>query len=210
MPSLTEFETLSDEEMQHLEKRLGRIHARQRLGIEVESGQRVFGGGLTFFHPENWISSHTVLRHIIRVSGFYGRGRRNACNIQIKHNHIPLAKLDRAFEDFTLLHLSDLHVDMYPAATDALIDKLTKVKYDLCVLTGDYRARTFGTIRTTLEGMRRIAEHLTGPIYGVLGNHDSVRMVPALESYGMHMLLNDSVTISRDAGRFHLAGIDHP
>lgn len=203
-----EFETLSDEVMQHLEQRLGRVHARLRLGIELESGHRVFGGGLNFFHPENWVASHAVIRNIIRLSGFYGRGQRNACNIQIKHNHISLANLDPAFEDFTILHLTDLHVDMYPAATEALIDKLKTVKYDLCVMTGDYRARTFGAIQSTLEGMQRVVEHLPGPVYGVLGNHDSVRMVPALESYGIRMLLNDAVTISRETARFHLAGID--
>jgi hypothetical protein len=33
---------------------LGRVHARQRLGIETDHEARVFGGGLNFFHIENW------------------------------------------------------------------------------------------------------------------------------------------------------------
>ena len=40
-----------------LERRLGRLHARQRLGIEREHEGRVFGRGLNLFHVENWYSA---------------------------------------------------------------------------------------------------------------------------------------------------------
>ena len=42
----------------------------------------------------------------------------------------------------------------------------------------------------------------------MLGNHDSIRMVPAMEEMGIRMLLNESDTITRGAERIHLAGID--
>ena len=44
--------------------------------------------------------------------------------------------------------------------------------------------------------------------YGVLGNHDSIRMVPELEDMGIRMLLNESVSIRRGAAQIHLVGID--
>jgi len=50
--------------------------------------------------------------------------------------------------------------------------------------------------------------HLAGPVYGVLGNHDSIRMVPALEAMGIRMLLNETEPLVRGAQRIHLAGID--
>ena len=50
--------------------------------------------------------------------------------------------------------------------------------------------------------------HLRGPIYGVLGNHDTIRMVPGLEAMGIRMLLNECETIARGDQRIHLAGID--
>ena len=40
-----------------LEQRLGRLHARQRLGIEREFEGKVFGRGLKLFHLENWYSA---------------------------------------------------------------------------------------------------------------------------------------------------------
>ena len=45
-----------------LENRLGRIHARQRLSIEISSEPKVFGGGINFFHPENWYSGYAFHR----------------------------------------------------------------------------------------------------------------------------------------------------
>ena len=64
--------------------------------------------------------------------------------------------------------------------------------YDIVVLTGDYRAATYGAYDTTLEGLGRLRPHLKGPVYGVLGNHDSIRMVPGMEAMGIRMLLNES------------------
>jgi hypothetical protein len=49
---------------------------------------------------------------------------------------------------------------------------------------------------------------LREPVYGILGNHDTIRMVPALEGLGIRMLINESDTLSRCDDRIHLAGID--
>ena len=59
---------------QKLEARLGRIHTRQRLGIEAAHGHRVLGQGLNFFHPENWYSTHALIRFAIQLVGMYARG----------------------------------------------------------------------------------------------------------------------------------------
>ena len=37
-----------------LEQRLGRLHAKQRLGIEKDHEAQIFGQGISFFHIENW------------------------------------------------------------------------------------------------------------------------------------------------------------
>ena len=43
---------------------------------------------------------------------------------------------------------------------------------------------------------------LNGAIYGVLGNHDTICLVPGLEEMGIKVLLNESETIER-GGRAH-------
>ena len=42
----------------------------------------------------------------------------------------------------------------------------------------------------------------------MLGNHDTVLMVPAMEAMGIRMLLNEAVVIDRGGQHLHLAGID--
>jgi hypothetical protein len=78
----------------------------------------------------------------------------------------------------------------------------------LCVLTGDYRGATFGPFDAVLEGLARARTHIKGPVYGVLGNHDSNRMVPELEEMGIRILLNECEPIPRGDEAIYLAGID--
>lgn len=199
---------MSDDIGDRLEKRLGRTHARQRLGIENENEQRVFGGGLNFFHIENWYSVHSLIRLVLQLSGLYWRGRRNAANINIQHNDVKISALPQAFHGYTILQISDMHVDRNEAAAHRLIELLHELDYDACVLTGDYRGKTYGPIEQTLEGMALVRAHLKDPIYGVLGNHDTIRMLPGLEDIGIRLLLNESVMIERQNSRIHFAGID--
>ncbi|MEN8177849.1 MAG: metallophosphoesterase [Pseudomonadota bacterium] len=194
--------------LSRLQSRLGQVHARQRIGIEEESVPRVFGKGFNFFHPENWYSSHALIRYLLKLSGLYWRGRRNTLNFRIRHNELVLQNLSSVFDGFTLLHLSDLHVDMFPESTQALIQQVAMLDYDICVLTGDYRAWTFGEIDKAMAGMRSLCAALKKPVYAVLGNHDSIRMVPELEDMGIRVLLNESILIERDGESIHLAGID--
>ena len=191
-----------------LEKRLGRLHAKLRLGIEADHEAQVFGQGINYFHPENLKLSHFAVRACLRLSGLYGRGQRNAAQIEIKQNHVRSPGIPKAFDGYTILQLSDLHVDMSQDAMKHLISILGNMDYDLCALTGDYRGETFGPYDATLAGMSRVCAEIKKPIYGVLGNHDTVRMLPGLEGMGIRMLLNECEMIERDHQRIYLAGID--
>jgi uncharacterized protein len=190
-----------------LERRLGHFHARQRLGIERDH-ESVFGHGINFFHIENWYSIHALFRIALKITGLYWRGQENSAQIQVRHNRIQLCNLPSSFDGFTILHISDLHADMNPRAMERLADVLPGLDYDICVLTGDYRGETYGPFDKALERLALIRSKLKGPVYGVLGNHDTIRMVPALEEMDIRMLLNESVTIKRNHQRIHLAGID--
>jgi predicted MPP superfamily phosphohydrolase len=76
------------------------------------------------------------------------------------------------------------------------------------VLTGDYRGRTYGDYQPSIQSVARVAAALRGEIYGVLGNHDSIAMVPDLEAMGLRMLMNESVAIRRGEAAIFLAGVD--
>jgi len=147
-----------------LERRLGRLHARQRLGIEADHEAQIFGQGLNFFHIENWYSIHSLIRAAFRLTGLYRRGLKNAADVQVR-------KTDLAF-------------------------------------TGDFRGATFGPFEAVIEGVARICALLKSPVYGVLGNHDTIQMVPALEDLGIRMLLNECVSLPRANEQIYLVGID--
>jgi len=127
-----------------LEERLGPLHARQRLGIETDHEAQIFGQGLLFFHIGNWYPVHSVIRNALKLTGLYWRGRRNTERILVKRNDVMFKELPPLFDGFTILHLSDMHVDMNGGAMRRLIELVGGMRYDLCVLTGDYRGKTSG------------------------------------------------------------------
>jgi len=191
-----------------LQHRLGRLHARQRLGIEADHEAQALGQGLNFFHVENWYSIHSMIRSVLWLAGLYGRGNRNAQDVQMRHNHARFARLPSAFDGFTILQISDMHADISEGAMRRVIELLACAEYDICVLTGDFRGKTFGPFSQAMAGVERVRAHLHGPVYGVLGNHDTIRMVPGLEAAGITMLLNECAEIERCGARIHLAGVD--
>lgn len=191
-----------------LEHRLGHLHVRQRLGLEHDYETHVFRRGTHFFHLENWYSVHAFIRAALWLVGLHGRGRRNARTIELRENVVAIAGLPAAFEGYSILQLSDLHLDISRDFTAVLVERVRALRYDLCVLTGDYRARTFGPYAAALEGMAALRPHLNGTVYGILGNHDTIRMVPGLEALGYRMLLNECVRLDRGGESIYLAGID--
>ena len=86
---------MTDAVLSKLEQRLGRLHARQRLGIETDHEAQVFGQGLNFFHIENWYSIHSVIRNTLRLMGLYSRGKENAGRVTIRHNDISSGAASR-------------------------------------------------------------------------------------------------------------------
>ncbi len=194
----------------YLSARVGRVHLSQRLGIETTHEAKVFGQGRNFFHIENLESLHPLIRGTLRAAMLLRRGQRNARRVTVARHEFALANLPPAFDGYTLLHVTDLHVDMGPGIPDALLEAIGGLDYDVCVMTGDYRAATFGPSAPALDAMERVIRAIRQPVYGVLGNHDSIRMVPALEAMGLKLLLNESVPLERGGARIYLAGVDDP
>jgi uncharacterized protein len=197
-----------DEARQRLESRIGRVHARLRLGIEREHEAQAFGQGLTFLHIENMPLMQAMIEVILRVTGTYSRGRANAGNVQLRRNEVRFPHLPEAFDGFTILHLSDLHADMSGPALTRVAELLGDLDYDLCVMTGDYRGRTYGDFQPCLESIARLYAALRGDVYAVLGNHDSIAMVPDMETLGIRVLLNECAVIERAPASLYLAGVD--
>jgi predicted MPP superfamily phosphohydrolase len=149
-----------------------------------------------------------MIEAILRATGAYWWGHANARKVRLRRNDVRIARLPKAFDGFTILHLSDLHADMSGAAMERVAELAHGLAYDLCVMTGDYRGRAHGDFKPCLEGVARVRQALRGDIYAVLGNHDPLAMVPDLEALGIRVLLNENVAIEHGADIMFMAGVD--
>jgi predicted MPP superfamily phosphohydrolase len=199
---------LTAEERAALEARLGHLHIQQRLGLEDDHEAQVFRRGTHFIHLENWYAAPELIHFVLSTLGLRQRGQRNALKIELREHEVPVARLPAAFDGYAILHLTDLHLDISAGFTDALVERVQSLRYDLCVLTGDYRAKTHGPCDNALAGLERLRPHLNAPVYAVLGNHDSIRMVPPMEEMGYRMLINECTRIVVGGDSIYLSGID--
>jgi predicted MPP superfamily phosphohydrolase len=199
---------VDSDELHRLETRLGRLHARQRLGVEKDHEAQVFGQGLNFFHIENSQLSALAIEYGLKVTGLYWRGCKNAERVAVRRNAVLSKELPDAFDGYTILHLSDLHCEMSQRAMRRVAELVGGLSYDLCVLTGDFRGPTFGPFDIALATIADLRSRLSGPVLAVLGNHDSARMVPGIEAMDIKVLVNESTAIARGGAAIHVAGVD--
>jgi hypothetical protein len=198
----------SSDVLDPLEQRFGRLFSRQRLGLEHDHELRAAWAARSAFRARRWYRTPVFVRRTLKLTGLYWWASRNAGRIEVRRHRVALPRLPAAFDKFTILQISDLHVDINPAAMRRLGELLPQLHYDLCVLTGDYRGKTYGPWAEAIAGMARIRAYMAKPVYAVLGNHDSLRMAPALEEMGIRVLVNEAEPLTRHGQRLYLAGID--
>lgn len=200
-----------DEELREwLAGRLDAAHVEARLSLEALGPQPALGTRLFLRPIEKWLFSEPKMRAALRLMGLYERGRRNALDIRVTPHRVSIPRLPQAFHGYRILQLSDLHLDMNDELPDALIRCVAALEYELAVLTGDYRYATYGSSERCVRALAQVRAALDAPVYAVLGNHDSLRIAPALEDLGMRVLLNESAVIERAGQHLYLAGVDDP
>lgn len=202
----TEF--FPEDELGNLAARLEAGHAERRLAMERRHHHQALTWHSRFFHLENWYSIHGLIRHCLRLTGLHRRGQENARKIRLREQTFLLDRLPEAFRGFRILHLTDLHLDMDLPTTEAIAAAIRGLDYDICVLTGDYRANTFGDSDRAMALLAELLREVNGPVYGILGNHDSIRMVPKMEQMGVRVLINEGLRLVRGEQSIGLAGID--
>jgi hypothetical protein len=125
---------------------------------------------------------------------------------------IPIKNLKPALEGFTIVQLSDIHLQPYtrPELVHKAVQMSNDLRPDLVVLTGDYVWRDQDAafeLAPILAGLN--ARH---GVYSVLGNHDHWLDVEATRrafaEAGLPMLVNQGVEIVEGNGSFYLAGMD--
>jgi predicted MPP superfamily phosphohydrolase len=162
-------------------------------------------------------------REFLKVSSLFAAGGLLAKFGQLELNdetntpvlervEIPIKSLKPALEGFTIVQLSDIHLQPFtkPDLVQKAVEMSNSLRPDLVVLTGDYVWREQDAIfelTPILSGLD--ARH---GVYSVLGNHDLWLDVEVTETAfaeaGLPMLVNKGVQITEGKGSFYLAGMD--
>jgi uncharacterized protein len=172
---------------------------------------------LTRFHrwlnPEDVFYYQVLMKTTFRLLGIYEKGMRNALQIHNREISLAFHDLPAAFDGYTILFLSDLHLDGLDGLTENLQELLQALPADLCLIGGDLRMETYGPHDEALARTARLIPHIAvrDGIYGVLGNHDCIEMIEPLRKAGLDILVNEAVAIGRgEKDRIWILGVDDP
>ncbi|HZP16736.1 MAG TPA: metallophosphoesterase [Terriglobales bacterium] len=136
---------------------------------------------------------------------------------------IPLARLPRSFDGFTIAQLSDFHYEEHFSVVPIrkAVELANQLAPDLIVLTGDFitvpllwHRRYASRAAQQAAPCAAILQELKSRAgsFAIMGNHDAMsdpyRITRALEDRGISVLRNRSVPLERGADRIWLAGID--
>ena len=121
----------------------------------------------------------------------------------------------KSIEDFTILHLSDLHLENNSVSPDKLFEEVSNQNIDLIALTGDYldRKRTIPKLIPYLRVFEKLNPRFG--TYAVFGNHDYLlrtknfkKLKNILEEHGCKTLQNENVSIIVNGNKVNIIGID--
>lgn len=192
--------------MNKIEEDKGRSLTRSPFQSETYP---VFSGDSS---SENMRAVGTAVENLLTCTGFRDRARRNCSDYRLERNDVYLSNLPAAFEGYTILHLSDLHADGLVDGGEGIVRIVESVPCDLAVLTGDFRFDNCTQCELCLDSLVPIIRSISASngIFGILGNHDILEMVPDLEHLGVQILLNEAVQLYRGTSNIVLAGVDDP
>lgn len=142
--------------------------------------------------------------------GLYRRGRRNFLAIGLSEVELVLPELPAAFDGYRILQISDPHFDLDDGIAPGIAAAVASRPVDLCVLNGDYRARSHGGSDHLVKDIVLVlaqVDAVDGTV-AVLGNHDGADMVEVLESLGTRVLVNEAFVLERDGAALLVTGLD--
>ena len=126
---------------------------------------------------------------------------------------IESEKLPKAFNNYRIVQISDLHDTTFGNNQERLVEKVRATNPDAIFLTGDL----IDSRRYNLQNSLRAVEQFVtfSDVYYVLGNHEVAvnridEIYRALEHLGVQILPNQSLEIERDGERLTIIGIEDP
>ncbi|MCD6113316.1 MAG: metallophosphoesterase family protein [Bacteroidales bacterium] len=188
------------------------VWASTRSSMEVDNYKHNKSGKKSKSYWSLFSSLVHYFAFILKVFNLYNKGLKNAKNIIINKIELKYKNLPENFDNYTILHLSDLHTDSIKELEDIIINKIKNLNVDVCFITGDFRKDITGSIKNIIKITKKITSNINAKdgIYAVLGNHDTYLMTDYEEELKLKFLINESVSINRGKDKITVTGTDDP
>ncbi len=188
------------------------IWAAARAVLEADNYKRKRSGKKSKSRWSLFTRLLKVLEFFLKMTGIYKRGVENISDIRVTDTAFEIAQLPRQFDGYRILHLSDLHIDSHPGLEQHLLDATAGIECDLCVITGDFRHGTYGSISNILKPISNLVKNIKAKdgIVAVLGNHDTYQLTQFEKETGITFLINESMEIVRGNEKIIITGTDDP
>ncbi len=132
--------------------------------------------------------------------------------IEVRTVSLSLPHLAPEFSGYRIVQLSDIHADRWMTSQriQKVVGRVNEMHPDLVVLTGDFVTRNAEQFAPSLAVLNEL--HPVDKTLAVLGNHDAWTnpdlIQQTLETAGVQVLNNRSVTLERPSAQLHIAGVD--
>jgi uncharacterized protein len=130
---------------------------------------------------------------------------------EVNHIDITLPKLDRAFNGYRIVQISDLHAGdgIDRSQLEKVVTAVNAEQPDLIVITGDHITRKPKQHLELLDTLNKLQPRdLT---ISILGNHDvfndTEQVRQAIRTNGITLLENNIYTLKRASATLHIAGV---
>lgn len=147
---------------------------------------------------------------LCRETRLFQWGAARALDFETTRLTVSHPDLPARFDGYRILHLTDLHLDNLTDTAAALADCIADIDHDLCVITGDIRDNIHAPLGMLIDRLGHVVSAIRprDGVLSVLGNHDSAAMVSPMETLGIRVLLNETVTLENGADAIHVTGLD--
>lgn len=122
-------------------------------------------------------------------------------------------KVPESFDGFRITQVSDLHDAVFGDNQHNLVKEVQNTDPDVIFITGDVIDSNRYDLEQSLDAVRQFVR--IADVYYVIGNHEVAtnkvnEIYEALNTLGVHVMPNTSVTLKREGQSITVAGIEDP
>ena len=200
---------LNKQDFASLCNRVGKEYILRRCKLQTKFNSSRYKSEFFSF---KWRILPAIFKLFLRLFFLKKIALRNTIECRVEKVDVFLRNLPVVFHGFSILQLSDIHVESIVDNGKRVRQMISEVDFDLCVITGDFTAGYVMRGDVTVNKMRELVEMIQCRfgIVAVLGNYDIIEMVTPLEELGVRILLNESLPIKQGNDAIWIAGVDDP